>query len=78
MQSDATWGLGVPYTLCGEENDVPMNERHAGRETTCLQEYERSARQKSTAEHPDVQTVYSEYPSWLSSVVFQSENPPGN
>ena len=36
----------------------------------CLQEYKRYARQKSRAEHPDVQTFNPEYPCRLSSVVF--------
>ena len=45
------------------ENNVPMDGRLAGRETTCLQEYERCARRKSTAERPDVQTLNPEYPS---------------
>ena len=50
MRSNATSGLGVPYTLCREENEVPMDWRHGGRESTCLQEYERCARGKSTEE----------------------------
>ena len=51
-----------------------VSERLAGRETTCLQQYERFARLKSTVECPDVQTINTEYRSRLSSVVFQSEN----
>ena len=69
-QSDATCGLGVPYTLCKEENDVPLDWGHDGRETTNLQEYERSARRKSKVEHSDVQALDTEYPSQMFSVVF--------
>ena len=50
MQSDATRGLDVPYTLCRVENNVPLDWGHDGRETTSLQEYERSTRWKSKAE----------------------------
>ena len=62
--------MGVPYAHFGEENDVPMDRIHAGRETTCLQEYERCARLKSTEERPDVQTINPEYQSRFLSVVI--------
>ena len=55
-RSNATCGLGVSYTLCGEENNVSVDRRHAGRKTTCLQEHERCAWRKSKVERPDVQT----------------------
>ena len=54
-----------------------MDWRHAGRETMCLQEYERCARLKSKAERPDVQTVNPEYQRWFSSVEFLSTIIPG-
>ena len=69
-QSDTTYGLGVPYTLCREENNVPMDWGHDGRETTGLQEYERSTRWKSEAERSDVQALGTEYSSRMFSVVF--------
>ena len=75
---NATCGLGVSYTLFGEENDVSMDGRKAGRETACLQKHERCARRKSTAECPDVLTIDPEYPSWLSSLVFRFKNDPWN
>ena len=65
-------GLDVSYTLCGEENNVPLDRRHAGRKTMCLQEHERCARRKSKAECPDVQTFNPEHPSRLSGMVFRS------
>ena len=58
--------------LCTEENDVPLDWGHNGRETTSLQEYERSARRKSEAERLDVQALDTEYPSWMFSVAFRS------
>ena len=63
---------------CGEENNVSMDWRHVGRETMCLEEYERCTRQKSAAECPDVQTFNPEYPTRLFSVAFRSENHPWN
>ena len=69
-RSNATCGMGVSYMLCGEENNVPVDKRHAGTKITCLQEHERFARRKSKAEHPDVQTFNLEHPNWLSSMVF--------
>ena len=69
-QSDTTCRLGVPYTLCREENDVSLDWRHGGRETKGLQEYERSTRHKSAAEYPDVQTLETENPGRMFSVVF--------
>ena len=57
MQSNTTCGLGVSYTLRGEENDVSMDGRHAGRETKCLQKHERCTMWKSTVEPPTVQTI---------------------
>ena len=53
-----------------------MDWRHDGRETTGLEEYERSTRQKSEVEHPDVQAVNTEYPSQMYSVLFLSKNHP--
>ena len=47
MLSNTTCGLDVPYTLCREENDIPLDWRHDGRETTGLKEFERSERRKS-------------------------------
>ena len=64
----------VSYILCREENAVPLDWGHDGRETTSLQEYER--RQKSETEHSDVQALDTEYQSWMFSLVFQSENHP--
>ena len=69
-------GLGVPNTLCREENNVPLDWGHAGKETTSLKEYERSTRWKSEAERSDVQALDTEYPSRMFSLVFLSENHP--
>ena len=43
-----------------------MDGRHAGRETTCLQEHERYARRKSSAKCPDVQTDNPEDPQEIA------------
>ena len=69
-------GLGVPYTLCREDNHVPLDWGHDGRETTSPQDYDRSASWKSESEHTDVQDLDTEYPSRMFSVVFQSEDHP--
>ena len=53
-----------------EENNVPLDWGHDGRDTTSLQQYERSARWKSEVERSDVQALDTEYPSWMFSVVF--------
>ena len=50
MQSKATCGLGVPNTLCREENDLPLDWRHDLIDTTGLLEYKRSTRVKSKEE----------------------------
>ena len=57
VQSKATCRLGVPYTLCKEENNVSLDRRHDGRETKSKQEHERSTRGKSGAERTDVQPL---------------------
>ena len=54
-----------------------MDGRYVRRETTCIQEHERSSRQKSEAERSDVQTVNPEYQSGVSSVVFDPRIVPG-
>ena len=69
MKQRYPW-IGCPLHLCREENDVPLDWGHDGRETTSPQEYERSARQKSEVERSDVQALDTEYPSRKFSVVF--------
>ena len=77
MQSNATCGLGVPYPLCREENNVPLDWGHDGRETTSLQEYERNAKRKFEVEHSDVQALDTGYPSQMFSVDFDPRIIPG-
>ena len=68
VQSNSTCRLGVPFTLCGKENDVSLDWRHDGRETTSMQEHERSTRRKSEAEckmyKPLAQNIRVRYSVW--------------
>ena len=70
MKSNATCGLGIPYTFSEEEDNVSLDWEQAQGETTSISEYERGLRQKSKEEHPDVQTIDVEHPSQFFGMVL--------